>query len=105
MANGKCYMHGGKSPGAPSGNRRGLKHGAYVTVLSDTEKARFNAMGREAGKLDAELKLLRWRLEQVVGLKEKWDAEHPDGTGTEVVEEVETKRPKSIADATVDGVE
>ncbi len=27
MPNGRCRMHGGKSPGAPKGNRNALKHG------------------------------------------------------------------------------
>lgn len=27
MSNGRCRMHGGKSPGAPKGNVNGLKHG------------------------------------------------------------------------------
>lgn len=29
MPNGRCRMHGGTSPGAPSGNRRAYKHGLY----------------------------------------------------------------------------
>jgi uncharacterized protein YjcR len=29
MPNGRCRMHGGKSPGAPRGNRNALKHGRY----------------------------------------------------------------------------
>ena len=29
MANGRCRMHGGKSPGAPIGNSNALKHGLY----------------------------------------------------------------------------
>ena len=29
MANGRCRMHGGKSPGAPRGNRNALRHGLY----------------------------------------------------------------------------
>jgi hypothetical protein len=27
MANGRCKLHGGKSPGAPKGNRNAWKHG------------------------------------------------------------------------------
>ncbi|WP_306664478.1 HGGxSTG domain-containing protein [Bradyrhizobium sp. Arg816] len=27
MANGRCRMHGGPSPGAPKGNRNAFKHG------------------------------------------------------------------------------
>jgi hypothetical protein len=30
MKNGRCRMHGGKSPGAPMGNRNALKHGRYT---------------------------------------------------------------------------
>jgi uncharacterized protein YjcR len=29
MPNGRCRMHGGKSPGAPKGNRNARKHGHY----------------------------------------------------------------------------
>jgi uncharacterized protein YjcR len=29
MPNGRCRMHGGKSPGAPTGNRNAWKHGQY----------------------------------------------------------------------------
>ncbi|QHO72501.1 hypothetical protein ACH79_07580 [Bradyrhizobium sp. CCBAU 051011] len=31
MANGRCRMHGGPSPGAPKGNQNALKHGRYST--------------------------------------------------------------------------
>ena len=30
MANGRCRMHGGGSPGAPTGNKNALKHGRYT---------------------------------------------------------------------------
>jgi hypothetical protein len=30
MANGRCRMHGGTSPGAPVGNKNALKHGRYT---------------------------------------------------------------------------
>ncbi len=30
MANGRCRMHGGCSPGAPLGNTNALKHGLYT---------------------------------------------------------------------------
>lgn len=36
MKNGRCRMHGGKSTGAPKGNRNAEKHGNYST----REKAR-----------------------------------------------------------------
>jgi hypothetical protein len=31
MPNGRCRMHGGRSPGAPKGNRNAVKHGRYDT--------------------------------------------------------------------------
>jgi hypothetical protein len=31
MANGRCRLHGGKSPGPPKGNKNALKHGYYTT--------------------------------------------------------------------------
>jgi len=30
MANGRCRMHGGPSPGAPKRNKNALKHGHYT---------------------------------------------------------------------------
>ena len=30
MPNGRCRMHGGKSPGAPKGNKNAFKHGRYT---------------------------------------------------------------------------
>jgi|RhiMethySRZTD1v2_1073278.scaffolds.fasta_scaffold1023013_2 hypothetical protein len=30
MANGRCRMHGGMSPGAPKGNKNAYKHGRYT---------------------------------------------------------------------------
>ena len=30
MPNGRCRMHGGKSTGAPRGNKNALKHGSYT---------------------------------------------------------------------------
>jgi hypothetical protein len=30
MPNGRCRLHGGKSTGAPTGNKDALKHGRYT---------------------------------------------------------------------------
>ena len=52
MSNGRCRMHGGRSPGAPKGNRNAFKHGRYsadaiarrpeisrlVTAMKDTTR-------------------------------------------------------------------
>jgi hypothetical protein len=38
MANGRCRMHGGKSPGAPRGNRNAFKHGRYSAEAIATRR-------------------------------------------------------------------
>ncbi len=47
MANGRCRMHGGSSPGAPKGNRNALKHGHY-SAESRAEMRRVRALIRTA---------------------------------------------------------
>ena len=39
MLNGRCRMHGGKSPGAPKGNRNAWKHGGYSANAIATRQA------------------------------------------------------------------
>jgi len=46
MPNGRCRMHGGKSPGAPAGNERTRKHGLY-----GREMHAVRAHVRELGRL------------------------------------------------------
>src|SRR5262249_18830024 len=41
MPNGRCRMHGGKSPGAPRGNKNAYKHGhADKLVVAPSEPSR-----------------------------------------------------------------
>jgi glucans biosynthesis protein len=35
MKNGRCRMHGGKSPGAPAGNQNAFKHGLYSVEMRE----------------------------------------------------------------------
>lgn len=61
MANGRCRMHGGKSTGAPKGNKNNLKAGGiYSQFLTDEERVISTEM--ELGSLDEELKLCKIRL-------------------------------------------
>lgn len=61
MANGRCRMHGGKSTGAPKGNKNNLKAGGiYSQFLTDEELTISAEM--ELGSLDEELKLCKIRL-------------------------------------------
>src|SRR6516165_9937870 len=46
MANGRCRMHGGPSPGAPKGNANSLKHGRF-TAEAIAERRMFAALVRD----------------------------------------------------------
>jgi hypothetical protein len=46
MANGRCRMHGGPSPGAPKGNQNAFKHGRY-SAFSVRERRYFAVLIRE----------------------------------------------------------
>jgi hypothetical protein len=50
MPNGRCRMHGGKSPGAPKGNRNALKHGLY-TAEAIANRRKVGALLRAVGQL------------------------------------------------------
>ncbi len=45
MANGRCRLHGGKSPGAPIGNANARKHGLY-TADAIAERRKLSALIR-----------------------------------------------------------
>lgn len=50
MANGRCRMHGGPSPGAPKGNGNAFKHGRY-SAESITDRKRIADLLREMREL------------------------------------------------------
>ncbi|MGZ3320195.1 MAG: HGGxSTG domain-containing protein [Xanthobacteraceae bacterium] len=50
MANGKCRMHGGPSPGAPKGNRHAYKHGRF-SAEAIARRREISAVIREAQAL------------------------------------------------------
>ena len=50
MPNGRCRMHGGKSRGAPKGNRNALKHGRY-TADAIANRRKIAALVREIERL------------------------------------------------------
>ena len=61
MQNGRCRMHGGKSTGAPTGNRNAATPGSiYSQYFTEEEKGL--AVQIELGKVDEELRLTRIRL-------------------------------------------
>ncbi|MFL0418416.1 HGGxSTG domain-containing protein [Sphingomonas sp. 179-I 2A4 NHS] len=47
MANGRCRFHGGKSTGAPKGNRNAWKHGMH-SAEAIQERRRLRALLRDA---------------------------------------------------------
>ncbi len=54
MPNGRCRMHGGKSPGAPIGNKNALKHGE-CTAMASAERRYVRELIRECNRLTDEL--------------------------------------------------
>ena len=54
MANGRCRMHGGKSPGAPQGNVNALKHGRY-SATAIAERLELAVLIRSMRKLVTEM--------------------------------------------------
>ena len=58
MANGRCRMHGGKSPGAPIGNTNARKHGRY-SAEAIAERRRVAAL----------IRVMRGLVEKVDGRK------------------------------------
>jgi len=54
MTNGRCRMHGGKSPGAPIGNTNARKHGRY-TADAIAERRELVALIRAIRGLVAEV--------------------------------------------------
>lgn len=57
MPNGRCRMHGGKSPAT---NQNAVTHGIYAQTLSQAERDQWD--GLQLGGVDDELKLCRLRL-------------------------------------------
>jgi uncharacterized protein YjcR len=45
MPNGRCRMHGGRSPGAPKGNQNALQHG-FFSARSIAERRELSALLR-----------------------------------------------------------
>lgn len=57
MANGKCRIHGGKTP---KGQQNAAKHYLYAKFLPQSRQHEMDDI--PVGDLDAEIKLLRWQL-------------------------------------------
>jgi uncharacterized protein YjcR len=55
MLNGRCRMHGGRSPGAPKGNKNALKHGRY-TAEAIWQRRQFSGLVRAMRELINETK-------------------------------------------------
>jgi hypothetical protein len=67
MPNGRCRIHGGKSKPPAKGSQHALKHGLYAAYLTPEELAKWDNI--ELGKVDAELRLCRIRLERALKLE------------------------------------
>jgi len=54
MPNSRCRMHGGKSTGAPMGNKNALKHGNY-TAEAIANRRYVRELVRECNRLESEI--------------------------------------------------
>lgn len=55
----RCRLHGGLSPGAPKGNKHGLRHGMYSRIFTDEQLDEAQAM---QGDVSRELAIARIQL-------------------------------------------
>ena len=55
MKNGRCRMHGGKSPGGPVGNQHALKHGLR-TKEAIAQRKKINKLLKDCSKLIDEVR-------------------------------------------------
>lgn len=85
MPNGRCRMHGGPSTGPKDnrGNTNAVKHGIYLSRLTEAEQADYQAL--ELGSVDHELRLARIRLARAL------DAEKAARAEPEVEEVIENE--------------
>jgi hypothetical protein len=58
MQNGRCRLHGGKSPGAPKGNRNAWKHGGRSAETIQLRRA-VNLLARLLAGSGYKVRLLR----------------------------------------------
>jgi hypothetical protein len=64
MPNGRCRLHGGKSPGAPKGNQNARKHGIYSDALTPEEGELFEEI--KSDQLEQELKIAKIQLRRAL---------------------------------------
>jgi hypothetical protein len=61
---GRSRIHGGKSPGAPKGNRNAFKHGLYSAEAIAHRRKVWGAVAGGAGVSEAGVKLEQIKLER-----------------------------------------
>ncbi|ULJ65926.1 HGGxSTG domain-containing protein [Wielerella bovis] len=74
MANGRCKLHGGKSTGAPKGNKNRVAAGALYSEYY-TEEEQQLAENLELESIDEELRLCKIRLHRALKLESEQQAE------------------------------
>lgn len=84
---GRCYKHGGKSPGAPKGNKNALTTGEYetlhVSALPEQEASLYTRLDAGArAQAEGEIRLLSIREHRILLRIEQAKAEDVDGFRT-----------------------
>lgn len=90
MANGRCRMHGGTSPGAPKGNQNARKHGIYSKAMIPEELEIYDSI--EVGNIDEEIKVAKLQLLRALKAQNKAD----DGDNLELFEEITSSGGEDI---------
>ena len=93
MANGRCRMHGGPSPGAPKGNRNASKHGRYTAkAIDDRHRKWSEQLPRDPADLWGALLAFDTDSRQVLFA-------HCVALGVNAVHESWNRRPSALAHA------
>ncbi|MBU9163582.1 HGGxSTG domain-containing protein [Burkholderia multivorans] len=74
----RCRRHGGHSVGSP-GHTNARKHGIYGTYLTADEIASIHDIRAQTGKLDAEIELLRVRIQRALKAEACAESNEHDG--------------------------
>jgi hypothetical protein len=78
-----CYIHGGKSNGAPKGSHNALKHGLYADSLSPSERDAWEKI--DVATIDDEIKIAKLQLRRARKYQHEIDEEIRDGLETEEI--------------------
>ena len=96
MPNGRCRLHGGKSTGAPPGNKNAVIHGIYAEGLRADERPLWHEI--TLGTVDDEIKLLKFQLRRCL-VAQRLGEESPTDAQLLEITEIADKTETSLSSA------